>query len=82
MHFERRLLVAVEGVFVGGEVVAAARERHFEVGRQVGVEEPCPLQFLQARKIAEFIEAEVAEERIRSCRRSPAGPACGGGRAF
>ena len=62
MHFERRLFVAVEGILVGGEVVAAARERHFEVGRQVGVEEPCPFQFLQAWKIGEFVQAEVAEE--------------------
>ena len=62
MHFQRGLLVTIQRVFVGGEVVAAARQRHFEVRGQVGVEEPCPFEFLEARKIGELIEAEVAEE--------------------
>ena len=34
-------------------------------GRQIGVEEPCALQFLQAGKIGHFIQAEVREEGCR-----------------
>ena len=44
-------------------------------GGKSRIEQPCPFQLGQARQILDRVEAEMAEEAARWCRRSPGGRA-------
>ena len=56
--------LVLERILVLAQIRRVIGIGHGEARRQVGVEQPCPLQLGETRKVLDRVEAEMAEELL------------------